>query len=46
MSQVSYDVQAPSGYTYVPVGTAELTEYCKELCRKRGLSVYVVTVGD
>ncbi|KAF2767964.1 hypothetical protein EJ03DRAFT_137463 [Teratosphaeria nubilosa] len=34
--------QAPPGYIFVPVGTPELSERCKELSRQRGLPVNVV----
>lgn len=44
-SQASYNAAAPPGYTFVPAGTPELTEYCKEICRNRGLTVHVVSVS-
>ncbi|KAF2754534.1 hypothetical protein EJ05DRAFT_504069 [Pseudovirgaria hyperparasitica] len=42
-SAVSYDAQSPEGYTFVPAGIPELSEFCKELCRKRSLVVHIVS---
>ena len=36
--------QAPTGYTFVAVGTAPLSNRCKELSKQRSLQVYVVNV--
>ncbi|KAF2838842.1 hypothetical protein M501DRAFT_934488 [Patellaria atrata CBS 101060] len=44
-SAVSYNAQAPLGYTFVPAGTPDLTEYCKELCRTRGKEVHIVSAA-
>ncbi|KAF1814184.1 hypothetical protein P152DRAFT_471969 [Eremomyces bilateralis CBS 781.70] len=44
-SIISYNANAPPGYTFVPTGAPELTARCKELCRKRGLDVHVVSVA-
>ncbi|KAF7191349.1 hypothetical protein HII31_07372 [Pseudocercospora fuligena] len=33
---------APSGFTFLPVGTPDLAERCKEISRQRGLPVNVV----
>ncbi|KXT01487.1 hypothetical protein AC578_4526 [Pseudocercospora eumusae] len=35
---------APSGFTFLPVGTPDLAERCKEISRQRGLPVNVVNV--
>ncbi|KAK4987376.1 hypothetical protein LTR66_007621 [Elasticomyces elasticus] len=40
---VTYDTQASEGYQLVPVGTPELTEHCKEYCRKYGRTVYIAS---
>lgn len=42
-SAISYDAHAPVGYSFVPAGTPDLTEYCKDLCRKRGLVAHIVS---
>jgi hypothetical protein len=42
--QMSYNADAPHGYTFVPLGNRDLTEYCKERCRKRNLEVHIVSV--
>ncbi|KAF2143855.1 uncharacterized protein K452DRAFT_163397 [Aplosporella prunicola CBS 121167] len=42
-SAVSFNDRAPPGYTFIPVGSPELTERCKELCRRRGLEVHIVS---
>ncbi|OCL06017.1 hypothetical protein AOQ84DRAFT_297813 [Glonium stellatum] len=42
-SAISYDAHAPAGYSFVPAGTPDLTEYCKDLCRKRGLVAHIVS---
>ncbi|KAF2859537.1 hypothetical protein K470DRAFT_277597 [Piedraia hortae CBS 480.64] len=34
--------EAPPGYTFLPLGTPELSQLCKELSRRRGHAVYVV----
>ncbi|KAK8191723.1 hypothetical protein IWZ00DRAFT_288515 [Phyllosticta capitalensis] len=39
----SFEENAPSGYTFVPIGNVEVTEQCKEFCRKRGLKAYNVS---
>jgi len=43
--QVTYNVTAPPGFTFVEVGMKNLTEYCKELSRREGHSVYIVSVS-
>ncbi|EON61112.1 hypothetical protein W97_00323 [Coniosporium apollinis CBS 100218] len=43
-TSLSYNAQAPVGYTFVPAGTPDLTAYCKEVCRKRNLNVFIVSV--
>jgi len=35
---------APPGFQFVPVGTYDLSERCKELSRQRGLPVTIVNV--
>ncbi|KAL1389557.1 hypothetical protein HDK64DRAFT_307461 [Phyllosticta capitalensis] len=42
-TQDSFEENAPSGYTFVPIGNVEVTEQCKEFCRKRGLKAYNVS---
>ncbi|OCK77401.1 hypothetical protein K432DRAFT_304300 [Lepidopterella palustris CBS 459.81] len=42
-SAISYDAHAPTGYSFVPAGTPDLTEFCKEICRKRGLIAHIVS---
>ncbi|KAF2188199.1 hypothetical protein K469DRAFT_566988 [Zopfia rhizophila CBS 207.26] len=42
-SVLSYTADAPRGYSFVPAGNPDLTEYCKEVCRRRGLNVYIVS---
>lgn len=42
--QISFEAQAPPGYTFIPAGNPQLTNACKELCRKDGLKVFAVTV--
>ncbi|KAK8161884.1 hypothetical protein IWX90DRAFT_388721 [Phyllosticta citrichinensis] len=39
----SFEENAPNGYTFVPIGNVELTEQCKEFCRKKGLKAYNVS---
>ncbi|KAF2658778.1 hypothetical protein K491DRAFT_592509 [Lophiostoma macrostomum CBS 122681] len=40
----TYTADAPPGYMFVPLGYhSDLTEYCKERCRKRNLPVHVVS---
>ena len=34
----------PSGYTFLPVGTPDLAERCKEISRKKDVPVNVVNV--
>lgn len=41
--QTSY-TSPPEGFTYVPVGTPDLSERCKQLSKQRGLPVYIVNV--
>ncbi|OQO11997.1 hypothetical protein B0A48_02636 [Cryoendolithus antarcticus] len=43
--QTSYDLKAPSGFAFLPVGTPDLAELCKELSRKRELLVNVVNTA-
>lgn len=35
---------APQGYAFLPVGTPDLADLCKELSRQRGFAVNVVNV--
>lgn len=42
--QTSYQ-NPPPGYIFLPVGTPDLAERCKELSRQRGLPVSVVNVS-
>ncbi|KAH7116063.1 hypothetical protein B0J11DRAFT_539080 [Dendryphion nanum] len=42
-SVMTYTANAPSGYTFVPLGNPDLTEYCKETCRRRNLTAHIVT---
>ncbi|KAI9727477.1 MAG: hypothetical protein M1828_006419 [Chrysothrix sp. TS-e1954] len=44
-SLVSYSSRAPPGFTFVPIGAPEITEYCKELSRKQERDVYIVSDG-
>ncbi|KAK7527009.1 uncharacterized protein IWZ02DRAFT_372439 [Phyllosticta citriasiana] len=39
----SFEQNAPNGYTFVPIGNVDLTEQCKEFCRKKGLKAYNVS---
>lgn len=43
MIQTSH-ARAPDGYTFLPVGTPDLAERCKELSRQKGFTVNVVNV--
>ncbi|KAF2265853.1 hypothetical protein CC78DRAFT_532218 [Lojkania enalia] len=42
-SVLTYTAHAPPGYSYVPVGHPDLTEYCKDYCRKHNLDVHIVS---
>ncbi|KAF2019965.1 hypothetical protein BU24DRAFT_419573 [Aaosphaeria arxii CBS 175.79] len=42
-SVMAYSAESPPGYTFVPLGHPELTEYCKERCRQRNLEAHIVT---
>ncbi|KAJ5587927.1 uncharacterized protein N7459_003692 [Penicillium hispanicum] len=42
-SVISFEVKAPSGYTFIPAGNPLLTTTCKERCRKEGLQIYAVS---
>lgn len=44
-SVISYNAEAPPGYTFVPAGNPELTDDCKEISRTRGLKVYIVSAA-
>lgn len=44
--QISFEAKAPPGYTFIPAGTPQLTNACKETCRKEGRKVFAVTVSD
>ncbi|KAF2494106.1 hypothetical protein BU16DRAFT_64519 [Lophium mytilinum] len=41
--QHTFGVKSPAGYTYVPAGTPDLTERCKELCMREDLLAYLVS---
>ncbi|OGM43787.1 hypothetical protein ABOM_006910 [Aspergillus bombycis] len=43
---ISFEAKAPPGYTFIPAGNPQLTSACKEVCRKDGLKVFAVTVGQ
>lgn len=45
-SVISFEAKAPPGYTFIPAGNPQLTSACKEICRKDGLKVFAVTVGQ
>ncbi|RJE25637.1 hypothetical protein PHISCL_02030 [Aspergillus sclerotialis] len=42
-SVISFETEAPPGYTFIPAGNPRLTAACKEACRKDGLGVFAVT---
>jgi hypothetical protein len=42
---MAYSKNAPEGYTFVPLGTRDLTEYCKEQCRAKDLVAHIVSVN-
>jgi hypothetical protein len=42
--QITYSAQSPPGYTFVPFGNPDLTDYIKERCRTRSLEAFTVTV--
>lgn len=42
--QTTFAENAPPGFRFMPVGTPELAERCKELSRQRGFAVHVVNV--
>ncbi|OKL60592.1 hypothetical protein UA08_04356 [Talaromyces atroroseus] len=42
-SIISFEADAPPGYTFIPAGNPQFTLACKELCREQGLKVFTVT---
>ncbi|KAF2275551.1 uncharacterized protein EI97DRAFT_63895 [Westerdykella ornata] len=42
-SIMAYSANAPPGYTFVPLGDRELTEYCKDQCRKQNFVAHIVS---
>lgn len=42
-SIISFEVNAPAGYTFIPAGNPRFTIACKESCREQALKVYTVT---
>ncbi|KAJ5086312.1 hypothetical protein NUU61_007619 [Penicillium alfredii] len=42
-SIISFEAQAPSGYTFIPAGNPHITTACKERCRKEGLDIFAVS---
>ncbi|KAF1985081.1 hypothetical protein K402DRAFT_395134 [Aulographum hederae CBS 113979] len=42
-TMLSFTIQPPQQYIYIAAGEPEFTKYCKELCRKRGKLVHVVS---
>ncbi|KAF2121575.1 hypothetical protein BDV96DRAFT_564597 [Lophiotrema nucula] len=40
----SYTANPPRGYSFVPSGHPDLTEYCKDACRKRDFDVHIVSL--
>ncbi|KAF2739060.1 hypothetical protein EJ04DRAFT_421381, partial [Polyplosphaeria fusca] len=42
-SKTTYSEAAPPGYTFVPIGYPDLSEHCRETCRRRKLDVYIVS---
>ena len=46
MLQITFEAEAPRGYTFIPAGNPLLTTQCKELARQDGCRVYIVSVGD
>ncbi|KAJ9193563.1 hypothetical protein DTO166G4_590 [Paecilomyces variotii] len=42
-SVISFEAQAPPGYTFIPAGNPQFTDACKEICRRDGLKVFAVT---
>lgn len=42
---MTYQANAPPGYTFVPLGNRDLTEYCKEKSRNQNLDVHIVSVS-
>ncbi|OJD20769.1 hypothetical protein ACJ73_07895 [Blastomyces percursus] len=42
-SVISFEAEAPPGYTFIPAGNPEFTNACKEMCRQDGLQVFAVS---
>ena len=43
-TQTTFGRNAPPGFRFLPVGTSELAERCKELSRQRDMAINVVNV--
>lgn len=43
--QLSFNAQAPPGFTFIPAGDPQLTNRCKQLARDDGSTVYIVSVS-
>lgn len=44
MRKISFEAEAPPGYTFIPAGNPHLTNRCKELSREHGVKVLIVSV--
>ncbi|KAF2747684.1 hypothetical protein M011DRAFT_401675 [Sporormia fimetaria CBS 119925] len=42
-TKMAYSVEPPRGYSFVELGDRDLTEYCREQCRKQNLVFHVVS---
>ncbi|KAL9129092.1 MAG: hypothetical protein Q9217_002364 [Psora testacea] len=42
---LSFDAVAPRGYTFIPAGDPQLTKRCKQLSKKHGMTVHIVSVS-
>ncbi|KAI9875404.1 MAG: hypothetical protein M1830_008524, partial [Pleopsidium flavum] len=40
---ISFEAEAPPGYTFIPAGNPRLTNRCKELSREHGVKVLIVS---
>lgn len=45
LRQISFETKAPPGYTFISAGNPQVTNACKERCRREGLKILAVTVG-
>ncbi|KAI9753462.1 MAG: hypothetical protein M4579_005146 [Chaenotheca gracillima] len=42
---ISFQAEAPDGYTFIPAGNPRLTQRCKEYSRARGQKIFVVSTS-